>query len=127
MHRDLIKLRREDAAFSAQRVGGVDGTVLGPDSFLLRFFGEVPGGDDDRLLIVNFGKLFVHTPATDPLMAPPLGREWATLWTSESPDYDGPGPVPVETAEGWRVPAEAAVVLRPVPDREKPEHIPEIK
>ena len=40
MHRDLIRLRRRDPVFRAQRPHGVDGAVLGPEAFVLRFFGE---------------------------------------------------------------------------------------
>ena len=40
MHRDLIRLRRRDPVFRAQRPRGVDGAVLGPEAFVLRFFGE---------------------------------------------------------------------------------------
>jgi maltooligosyltrehalose trehalohydrolase len=46
LHRDLLRLRREDAVFRAQRPGGVDGAVLGAETFVLRFFG---GPDGDRL------------------------------------------------------------------------------
>ena len=36
-----------------QRQGGLDGAVLGPEAFVLRYFGE---GGDDRLLLVNLGR-----------------------------------------------------------------------
>ena len=42
MHRDLIRLRRRDPVFRAQRPRGVDGAVLGPEAFVLRFFGAEP-------------------------------------------------------------------------------------
>src|SRR5437667_221040 len=53
LHRDLLQVRHEDDAFQVQRPGAVDGAVLGPATFALRFF----TGDhsDDRLLIVNLG------------------------------------------------------------------------
>src|SRR5438067_3287991 len=69
LHRDLLKLRREDALFRAQRKGGVDGAVLGAASFVLRFFSEK--NDDDRLLVVNFGRAEHLNPAPEPLLAPP--------------------------------------------------------
>ncbi len=40
MHRDLLRLRREDPVFSAQTPGGVDGAVLADACLLLRFFGQ---------------------------------------------------------------------------------------
>lgn len=114
LHRDLLKLRREDPLFRAQRKSGVDGAVLGPDSFVLRFFAE-DGSGEDRLLVVNFGRGGSFHPAPEPLLAPPAGRRWETLWTSESVRYGGPGPVPLDPWDGnWLIPAEAAVVLHPV-------------
>ena len=88
LHLDLIKLRREDSRFREQIPGGVDGAVLGPASFVLRFFATE---NDDRLLVVNFGNLQLFEPAPEPWLAPPLGFEWETLWSSESPRYGGSG------------------------------------
>ena len=42
-----------DPVFRAQRQGGMDGAVLGPEAFLLRFF---DASGDDRLLVVNLGR-----------------------------------------------------------------------
>src|SRR5947199_4126206 len=86
MHRDLLRLRREDAVFSAQAPRGVDGAVLGPVAFVLRFFG-VDG--DDRLLVVNLGLDLDLNPAPEPLLAPPEGMVWTTLWSSEDFRYGG--------------------------------------
>src|SRR2546430_982017 len=108
---DLLKLRREDSRFRQQISGGVDGAVLGPASFVLRYFAEE---NDDRLLMVNFGENQVLKPAPEPLLAPPLGDRWETLWTTESPRYGGAGSSPVAPPEPWVLPAESAVALRPV-------------
>jgi maltooligosyltrehalose trehalohydrolase len=110
LHRDLLRLRREDSRLSRQIVGGVDGSVLGAESFLLRF---LSAQNDDRLLIVNFGRRQRLVPAPEPLLAPPLGFEWELLWSSEAARYDGPGTVDLATEEEWILPAEAAFVLRP--------------
>jgi maltooligosyltrehalose trehalohydrolase len=110
-HRDLLRLRREDAVFRAQRRGGLDGAVLGPEAFVLRFFGEQA---DDRLLVVNLGRDLALQPAPEPLLAPPEGMVWKILWSSEDPRYGGSGTAPLEAEEGWHVPGHAAVVLRPV-------------
>jgi len=111
LHKDLIQLRHRDVRFRDQRAGGVDGAVLGSTSFALRFFGTQ---NDDRLIIVNFGRRFRLTPVSDPLLAPPLGFRWETLWTSESLRYGGPGAVRVASDhEHWLLPGEAAVVLQP--------------
>ena len=53
LHRDLLRLRRQDAAFRSPRAHGVDGAVLSPHAFVLRFFTD--HHRDDRLLIVNLG------------------------------------------------------------------------
>lgn len=111
LHRDLLRLRREDAVFRARRRGGVDGAVLGPEAFVLRFFGEQA---DDRLLVVNLGRDLALQPAPEPLLAPPEGMVWKILWSSEDPRYGGAGTAPLEGEEGWHVPGHAAVVLRPV-------------
>ena len=114
LHVDLLKLRREDSRFREQKSGVIDGAVLGAASFVLRYFAD---GDDDRLLVVNLGRRQSLVPAPEPLLAPRLGFEWKTLWTSESPCYGGPGAVPVVTQERWLLPAEAAVALRLVPEK----------
>src|SRR5947208_1060582 len=66
LHVDLLKLRREDSRFQQQIRGGIDGAVLGPASFVLRYFSKE---NDDRLLVVNFGKSQVLAPAPEPLLA----------------------------------------------------------
>ncbi|HZS09205.1 MAG TPA: malto-oligosyltrehalose trehalohydrolase [Blastocatellia bacterium] len=111
MHRDLLRLRREDAVFSAQRAGGVDGAVLAGEAFVLRFFGE---DGEDRLLLVNFGADLHLNPAPEPLLAPPEGTEWETLWSSEDPRYGGLGTPPLDSEENWQLPGHAAVALGPV-------------
>ncbi|MGE0128423.1 MAG: malto-oligosyltrehalose trehalohydrolase [Blastocatellales bacterium] len=110
MHRDLLRLRREDSIFSAQREGGVDGAVLGDEAFVLRFFGE---DGDDRLLVINLGLDMSLRPAPEPLLAPPEDSEWAILWSSEDPHYGGVGTAALDTDEGWRIPGQAAVAMKP--------------
>jgi maltooligosyltrehalose trehalohydrolase len=112
LHRDLLKLRRTDPVFSRPRPRGIDGAVLGPAAFVLRYFGE---GGDDRLLLVNFGRDLHLAPAPEPLLAPPEGKAWGVLWSSEDPRYGGGGTAALESEENWHVPGEAAVVLAPGP------------
>ncbi len=109
MHRDLLRLRREDPVFSAQRHRGVDGAVLGDEAFVLRYFGD---RGDDRLLVVNFGPDMMLEPAAEPLLAPPAGRQWQALWSSEDPRYGGHGTPPLEEPSGrWTVLGHAATAL----------------
>ena len=110
LHQDLLRLRREDPVFRAQRPRGVDGAVLGPQTFVLRYFAD---DGNDRLVIVNLGRDLHLDPAPEPFLAPPLGRSWQTLWSSEDIRYGGCGSAPVETEENWRILGEAAVALAP--------------
>ena len=108
LYRDLLRLRRSDPAFQAQKQGGIDGAVLSPTCFVLRY---LTGGEGDRLLIVNLGvDLSIQSPA-EPLLAPPRGRKWKLLWSSEHPSYGGAGTPPVDNPDGWKIPGTSAVVL----------------
>lgn len=121
LHRDLLRLRRKDTAFSQQQRGCVDGAVIGANAFVLRFFGTEENVFDDRLLIVNLGADQVLNPAPEPLLAPPIERQWATRWSSEHPVYGGLGTPPLETTENWLLPGHATVVLKAVRRTEVPE------
>jgi maltooligosyltrehalose trehalohydrolase len=110
LHRDLLAMRRQDAAFRQQRADRVHGAVLAPDAFVLRFFGD----DGDRLLLVNLGADLELVPAPEPLLAPPAGGRWRPIWSSEDPRYGGSGVAPIEDEErGFRLPARSAAVLAP--------------
>ncbi|HEY5313809.1 MAG TPA: malto-oligosyltrehalose trehalohydrolase [Pirellulales bacterium] len=112
LHRDLLRLRREDPVFATQDAARLAGAVLSNDAFVLRFFGP---DDDDRLLIVNFGRDLHLDPAPEPLLAPVWQHQWRLLWSSESPSYGGTGTPPLESDDNWRIPGEAAVVLTRAP------------
>jgi len=120
LHCDLIRLRREDSRFQKQIPGGVDGAVLGEQSFLLRYFGEA---NDERLLLVNLGPAQSFVPGPEPLLAPPFGFEWETIWSSDDMRYGGPGVVKPISDDGCSLPAEVAIALRAIPQtkpRRKP-------
>jgi maltooligosyltrehalose trehalohydrolase len=117
LHRDLLTLRRDDPAIRAaadaggqRRVRYLDGAVLGPNAFVLRYFSA---DGLDRLLLVNLGRDLHLDPAPEPLLAPPLGTLWQVVWSSEDPRYGGTGTAPLDTEENWRIPGEAAVLLAP--------------
>src|SRR5215207_2042326 len=121
LHRDLLRLRREDSVFNAQGPRALDGAVLGPGAFVLRYFGlesddRLEG--DDRLLVVNFGPDLNLNPAPEPLLAPPAGKVWTTVWSSEDYSYGGTGTPPLETKNNWCLPGEAAVALAPADPEE---------
>lgn len=113
LHRDLIRLRREDPVLRAQRPRALDGAVLNEHAFLLRFFGE---RDGDRLLVVNLGARFHADPLAEPLAAPPLDGSWTTIFSTEAPAYGGPGTPPIDTDDGaWWIPPECALLLSTKP------------
>ena len=109
LHRDLLRLRRDDAVFSAQTTGGLDGAVLSEECLVLRFFGEA---GDDRLLLVNFGADLHLYPVPEPLLAPSEGRTWQTLWSSEAPRYGGSGTPRLDSEGNWYIPGHAAIALQ---------------
>jgi maltooligosyltrehalose trehalohydrolase len=137
LHRDLLRLRRDDPVIRAHGAHGLDGAVLRETAFVLRFFGAA---QDDRLLVVNLGRAFRLDPAPEPLLAPPPGAEWAIAWTSDAPEYGGTGTPPLEAdrvMQGerspsdaqdrtlkrqpvWHVPGECAVLLSPADNARAP-------
>lgn len=108
LHRDLLQLRRSDPVFRQAQRGKIDGAVLGPETFVLRYFGNQ---GDDRLLFINFGRHLNLDPSPEPLLAPPRGKSWEVLWSSEAPVYGGEDIGPLETEDNWHVPGEAAIVM----------------
>ena len=110
LHKDLLRLRREDPVLRAQRPGGMDGAVLRSNAFVLRFFGE---RDDDRLVIINLGSDLDLDIAPEPLLAPPAGERWEVLWSSERPRYGGSGVSAPETESGWHIQGPGALLLHP--------------
>jgi maltooligosyltrehalose trehalohydrolase len=130
LHRDLLSLRRQTRAFSAQAWRAVDGAVLAAEAFVLRFFDGAPGAASgppdsipagDRLLVVNLGRDLDLAAAPEPLLAPPAGCRWVVDWSSEAQPYGGSGTPRIDTGRGWHIPGHSAAVLRPAaadPDTE---------
>jgi maltooligosyltrehalose trehalohydrolase len=127
LHRDLLKMRREDPAFRSQQRQAVDGAVLSSQAFVLRFFTD--NHIDDRLLIVNLGRDLTRPSFAEPLVAPPApDLEWTIQWSSEDPTYGGRGTTELWTkdyadratrasgsADRYFIDGESALVLRPCP------------
>jgi len=114
LHRDLLRLRREDSLFDGRERRALDGAVLDRDAFVLRFFGREETEGDDRLLIVNLGSDLDLNPAPEPLLAPPEGKIWKVVLSSEDYRYGGTGTPPVETEDGWCLPGRTTIAFRPV-------------
>ncbi len=115
LHEDLLKMRREDLAFRRQQPGGVDGAVLSPSAFALRFF--TPDHSEDRLVIVNLGADVSRGSFAEPLEAPPEGYDWSVRWSSRDPAYGGNGLPDIFPEARWMLPAESTLVLAPGPQR----------
>jgi maltooligosyltrehalose trehalohydrolase len=117
LHHDLLRLRRDDPAFTDARTDAFAGAVLSDRAFCLRYFQDPPTGD--RLVLVNLGATLSARSLAEPLLAPVPGTGWRTAWSSEDPRYGGHGTPPPFTSERIYVPARCAILL--VPDaREVP-------
>jgi len=118
LHVDLLRLRREDAAFAGQGQWGMDGAVLSATAFALRFFTE--GHRRDRVLLVNLGADLQRPSIAEPLLAPPEDTDWLVRWSSEDPAYGGTGTPNLWPRGSCRIPGESAIVLAPGETRPAP-------
>ncbi|HEY8210870.1 MAG TPA: alpha-amylase family glycosyl hydrolase [Myxococcaceae bacterium] len=110
LHRELLKLRREDPVFS----GRMDGAALGPQALALRFSveTEAEAAGQDRLVLLNLGPTLRLDPCPEPLLALPAGRRWRLLLSSEEARFGGLGAsFPTGEEPPFLVPGQAAVVL----------------
>lgn len=112
LHRDLLRLRRSNDLLKSPTLDGFDGAVLSESSFLLRYVGD---GKRDWLLLVNLGADLCLDQSPEPLLAPPTDQQWKLLFSSEDPKYGGNGVYSPETADGWMIPGEAAVLMISAP------------
>jgi maltooligosyltrehalose trehalohydrolase len=108
--KDLLKLRRDDPTFAAQRSDTLHGAVIGPEAFALRY---ATGTGDDRLLLVNLGSDLDLADVAEPLLASPFGAQWRIAFSTEDPRYGGTGTPPIESQCRVRVPGPSALVLAP--------------
>jgi maltooligosyltrehalose trehalohydrolase len=113
LYRDLIALRMGDPTLGGSVRRPVDGAVIGAEAFALRYFGEDPGGARDRVLVINLGARRLEPSEPEPLLAPPNGRGWRLLWSSEDPAYGGGGTPHVDEDGAYALPGHAAVLLAP--------------
>jgi maltooligosyltrehalose trehalohydrolase len=119
LHRDLLRLRRDDPTFRQPFVRDwMDGAVLSTRVFVMRWFAGDPQGlwttqsdSSDRLVVVNLDVDLRLDPAPEPLLAPPPGTTWGLLWSSEDPAYCGAGTSPLDGEDGWNIPGQATIVL----------------
>ena len=103
----LLKLRREDAIFSKPESYQVDGAVLAPEAFVLRFSAE----DEVRLITINLGADLHLAPCPEPLLACPINTKWDQIFSTEAPCFGGSGaPVVCDFGQEY-LPAHSAAVL----------------
>jgi maltooligosyltrehalose trehalohydrolase len=107
LHRDLLHLRAAHSSITRPR--RIDGAVLASEILMLRFFGE----HTDLVLVVNLGCDLDLAPGPEPLLAPPLGRQWTVRWSSESVKYGGGGIVVLDSLSRLHLTGESAVLLGP--------------
>jgi len=80
LHRDLLRIRREDStstvsARRGRRSGCWGRIVCAP------FFAEAR---KRTLLLVNLGRHLLLEPVPEPLLAPPQGASWAVMWAAKT-------------------------------------------
>jgi len=113
LHRDLLRLRREDPVIGKVRREALDGAIVGHSAFVLRYFSP---SQNDRLLLVNLNHGVRLDPVPEPLLAPPEGCRWELRWSSEDPRYGGTGTPIVESETGeWRLPGQATILMVATP------------
>jgi maltooligosyltrehalose trehalohydrolase len=119
LHKDLLEMRRTDPVFNRLNCRDqLDGAVIGPNAFLLRYFCD----QGDRLVLINLGNDLHLRVLPEPLLAAPAGMRWEVLLSSESPRYGGTGIAPFDVrGQDWRLPGvnlelpgRCAIVLKPL-------------
>jgi maltooligosyltrehalose trehalohydrolase len=110
LHRDLLRLRRTDPAFTARAADAFDAVAVDEQVVALRYFAP------DRLVLVNLGPTYRQAIIAEPLLAPPAGTGWRLAWSSEDPRYGGHGTPEPFTRARLALPAHAAIMCAPDPE-----------
>jgi len=113
MHKDLLKMRREDEIFSKQDRFKLDGAVLSDDAFVIRYKGE----DSDRLVVINLGKDLDFSPCPLPLLAPLTKTTWECVWSTDDVRYGGRGITKAFEGNCWYIPGRGAQVFTSIPQK----------
>jgi maltooligosyltrehalose trehalohydrolase len=111
LHKDLLRLRREETALRPRDERRYDGAVFNERAFMLRYFGE--SERESRILLVNLGPDHHYCPLSEPLLAPPEGMRWTIHWSSEDVRYGGLGTPELVMHEDWKLLGESALWLAP--------------
>ncbi|MEG9437926.1 malto-oligosyltrehalose trehalohydrolase [Edaphobacter sp. HDX4] len=108
---DLLRIRRENPVLRNIQRRQIDGAVLTDDCFVIRYFADQDEGH--RLLVVNFGPFLELTHLPEPLLAPPTGKQWQCVWSSEQIEYGGTFAMSPVTPESWHIAEKATSLLIP--------------
>jgi maltooligosyltrehalose trehalohydrolase len=108
LHKELLRLRREDPVLSRAVPARLDGATLGEQALVLRWFG---GQEGDRLVLLNLGPDLSFEPCPQPLLAPVPGRKWLPILSSKEIRFGGHGAVFPDGVGPWRIPGQCGLVL----------------
>jgi maltooligosyltrehalose trehalohydrolase len=112
LHRDLIRLRRDDEVIRDVGTPAVSIESAAPTMSLLLIRYISSAGH--RLLIINTGDDYV-SPMNNALLAPVHGERWVLRWSSEHPDYGGVGIVDLKNDGPWILAGRSASLLASEP------------
>ncbi len=107
LHKDLLRLRREDDLFNQQDRTKIDGAALSDCAFVLRYHGK----DSDRLIVVNMGNDLDFSPCPRPILAPRPHSSWEGVWSSNDVRYGGKGTAWAFSGYGWYIPGRCAQIF----------------
>jgi maltooligosyltrehalose trehalohydrolase len=104
-HRDekALALHTELLALRKRLRGEVDGAVLTQTALCLRW--------ENHLLLLELGPDESLIPPSEPLLAPPPGRTWQPLFSSELARFGGRGSFSMRGNGPWRLQGRCATVL----------------
>ncbi len=107
LHKDLLRLRREQPALKQRLTGRMHGSVLAEHVLALRF----SCAEGDQLLITNLGGDLELQPIAEPLLAPPANKVWAVLLCTEDVKYGGQSFGPPWLAGKLLLPARSTILF----------------
>ena len=121
---DLLRLRRDDATLRGGAGRRVDGAILGPEAFVLRFF-DGAGGATTACCWSTSAPTCTSTRAAEPLLAPPEGRPGGCSGRARTRDTAGGGVPRMGLRGEWRRLADPRGVSAPVAGSTRPAREPE--
>jgi maltooligosyltrehalose trehalohydrolase len=108
LHRECLRLRREMSAFRPNQRETWDARALGPDFGALRF----ADGGGEYLLLFTFGSGGTVDFGKDPFAAPPAGRCWKTVLSSNEARFGGSDDSISSNGEQFTFPSAGAVLFQ---------------